>query len=87
MYCNVALQVPRLTPSLLVPCEAVIFNKVGLQVVVVQNEVARIRKIAVVRDFGTEIVVEGGGQFGDKRVLNTPVDLAEGKGVQIARDK
>ncbi|WP_300163848.1 efflux RND transporter periplasmic adaptor subunit [Solidesulfovibrio sp.] len=83
IYCNVALQVPRRTPSLLVPSEAVIFNKAGMQVVVVQNGVARIRKIAVVRDFGTEVEVGEGVKAGDKVVLNPPVDLADGGKVQV----
>lgn len=87
MYCNVALQVPRHTPSLLVPSEAVIFNKAGMQVVVVQNGVARIRKIVVVRDFGTEMEVGEGVRSGDNVVLNPPVDLTDGQAVQAAQDK
>jgi multidrug efflux pump subunit AcrA (membrane-fusion protein) len=87
MYCNVALQVPRRTPSLLVPSEAVIFNKAGMQVVMVQDGVARIRKIDVVRDFGTEVEVGDGVRAGDKVVLNPPVDLADGEAVQVAPGK
>jgi len=87
MYCNVALQVPRRTPSLLVPSEAVIFNKAGMQVVMVQDGVARIRKIDVIRDFGTEVEVGDGVRAGDKVVLNPPVDLADGVAVQVAPGK
>jgi len=87
MYCNVALQVPRRAPSLLVPSEAVLFNKAGMQVVVVQGGVARVRKIAVVRDFGTEVEVGEGVKAGENVVLNPPVDLADGEAVQVAQGK
>jgi len=87
MYCNVALQVPRRTPSFLVPSEAVIFNKAGMQVVVVQKGMARIQKIAVLRDFGTVVEVGDGVKAGDRVVLNPPVDLADGEAVQIAQGK
>jgi multidrug efflux pump subunit AcrA (membrane-fusion protein) len=40
LYCTVELQIPRKSPSLLIPANAVIFNRDGLQVAVVQNGVA-----------------------------------------------
>jgi len=51
-YCTVELHIPRKTPSLLVPAEATIFNKNGLQVAVVQGGTAHIRKISVAPRFG-----------------------------------
>jgi len=87
MYCTVELHIPRKTPSLLVPGESVIFNREGMQVAVVKDGVARFRKIAVVRDFGTEVEVGEGVRAGDKVVLNPPVGLADGETVQVAQGK
>jgi RND family efflux transporter MFP subunit len=84
MYCTIELHIPRKTPSLLVPADAVIFNSGGLQVAVVENGVAHIRKISVARDLGTEIEVRDGVNPGDQVVLNPPVDLVDG-GRVVAR--
>jgi len=82
MYCTIELHIPRKTPSLLVPADAVIFNSGGLQVAVVENGVAHIRKISVARDLGTEIEVRDGVNPGDQVVLNPPIDLVDGGRVQ-----
>jgi RND family efflux transporter MFP subunit len=84
MYCTIELHIPRKTPSLLVPADAVIFNSGGLQVAVVENGVAHIRKISVARDLGTDIEVRDGVNPGDQVVLNPPVDLVDG-GRVVAR--
>ena len=60
IYCTVELKIPRKTPSLIVPSEAIIFNRDGLSVAVVENGVARIRNITSVRDFGTSVEVSAG---------------------------
>lgn len=78
MYCTVELQIPRKPPSLLVPAQAIIFNRDGLQVAVVEDGTVRIRKISVVRDFGTELEVNDGVKEGDKVILSPPVNLADG---------
>ena len=43
----------------------------------VADGVAWIKKIGVVRDFGTEVEVSDGVKAGEKVVLNPPVDLAD----------
>ena len=86
MYCTIELHIPRKTPSLLVPADAVIFNNGGLQVAVVENGVAHIRKISVARDLGTEIEVRDGVNPGDQVVLNPPVDLVDGGRVTARSD-
>ena len=83
IYCNVELKIPRKTPSLIVPSEAIVFNRDGLNVVVVENGIARIRKVTVVRDFGTSVEVSAGVSDGDQVILNPPVDLTDGHKVQI----
>jgi multidrug efflux pump subunit AcrA (membrane-fusion protein) len=60
IYCTVELKIPRKTPSLIVPSEAIIFNQNDLSVAVVDNGVARIRPVGVVRDFGTTVEVNAG---------------------------
>jgi RND family efflux transporter MFP subunit len=83
VYCNVELKIPRKTPSLIVPSEAVIFNREGLSVAVVEDGVAHIRHVNVVRDFGTTVEVNAGVKEGDQVILNPPVDMSDGRKVQI----
>jgi RND family efflux transporter MFP subunit len=83
LYCNVELKIPRKTPSLIVPSDAVIFNSAGLTVAVVENGVARFHKITVARDFGTTVEVTLGVKEGDQVILNPAVDLTDGQKVQI----
>jgi RND family efflux transporter MFP subunit len=83
IYCNVELKIPRLTPSLIVPSEAIVFNRDGLNVAVVENGVAHIRRVTVVRDFGTTVEVNAGVKDGDQVILNPPVDLTDGHKVEI----
>ena len=82
MYCTIELHIPRETPGLMVPADVVIFNSAGLQVAVIEDGVARIRKVSVARDFGKEIEVRDGVKPGDQVILNPPVDLVEGSRVQ-----
>ena len=86
MYCTVELHIPRKTPSLMVPAEAIIFNGGGLHVAVVKDGVVHIRKISVARDFGTEVEVNDGVASGDQVVLNPPVDLIDGGKVQVRNE-
>lgn len=83
VYCTVELRIPRTTPSLIVPSEAIVFNRDGLNVVVVENGVARIHKVNVVRDLGTSVEVNAGVKDGDQVILNPPVDLTDGRKVRI----
>jgi RND family efflux transporter MFP subunit len=83
VYCNVELKIPRKTPSLIVPSEAIVFNRDGLSVVVVDDGVAHVRRVNVVRDFGTSVEVNAGVKEGDQVILNPPVDLTDGRKVQI----
>jgi RND family efflux transporter MFP subunit len=86
MYCRVELKILRKTPSLIVPSEAIIFNRNGLSVAVVENDTARIRNVTVVRDFGTSVEVSEGVAAGDKVIMNPQVGLADGRKVTIRPD-
>jgi RND family efflux transporter MFP subunit len=82
IYCTVELQIPRKSPSLLIPANAIIFNRDGLQVAVVQNAIAHIQKISVARDLGTQVEVRDGVKAGDQVILNPTVDLVNGSRVR-----
>ena len=83
MYTTVELDIPRRTPSLIVPDASVVFDAQGLYVFVVENGVARQRKISETRDLGTEAEVSEGVKAGERVVLNPPVDLEDGAKVKI----
>jgi RND family efflux transporter MFP subunit len=83
IYCTVELHIPRKTPSVIVPTDAVVFNAEGLHVAVVDNGVAHYRPITLARDFGTAVEVNDGIKAGDQVILNPPVNLAEGSKVEV----
>jgi len=83
IYCAVELKVPRRTPSLIVPAGAIVFDRDGLHVLVVENGVAHSRKITEIRDLGTEVEVSDGVKGGDQVVLTPPVNLEDGGKVHI----
>jgi RND family efflux transporter MFP subunit len=83
MYCTVELHIPRKTPSLIVPADAVIFNTDGLQVAVVENGVARLHKITIARDLGTQVEVSAGVRAGDQVILRPTVNLADASKVRV----
>jgi RND family efflux transporter MFP subunit len=84
VYCTVELKIPRKTPSFVVPAEALIFNRNGLQVAVADHGKAEIRKVRVTRDMGTRVEVDAGVKAGDRVILNPPVNLPEGGNVRVA---
>jgi RND family efflux transporter MFP subunit len=83
IYCNVELKIPRRTASLIVPAGAIVFDRDGLHVLVVENSVAHSRKITEIRDLGTEVEVSDGVKQGEPVVLTPPVDLEDGGRVQL----
>src|SRR5262249_11661196 len=78
VYCTIELHIPRKTPSLLVPADAIIFNRDGLQVAVIENGTAHIRKVSVTRDLGTQVEGGGGHKHGKQVIVTPPVSLIEG---------
>jgi RND family efflux transporter MFP subunit len=85
-YCTVDLNVPRKSPSLVIPADAVVFDGDGLHVVVVENGTARFKHIAVVRDLGTQVEVRDGVKPGDQVIRNPAVDLLDGSKVQVSAE-
>jgi RND family efflux transporter MFP subunit len=83
IYCTVELFIPRKTPSMIIPADAIVFDENGQHVAVVQNGTVHLQKITVLRDFGTEVEVNEGVKPGDQVVLNPMVNLVEGSKVAV----
>jgi RND family efflux transporter MFP subunit len=83
VYCTVELKIPRQSPALIVPASVIIFNQDGMQVAVVEEGVARLNKIIITADYGTDVEVNVGVKNGDQVILQPPVNLADGDKVQI----
>jgi RND family efflux transporter MFP subunit len=66
IYCTVELHIPRKTPSLLVPADAVIANRNGVQVAVADHGKVEIRKIQITRDLGMRVEVDSGLKAGTR---------------------
>jgi RND family efflux transporter MFP subunit len=81
-YSEVELQIPRKTEALIIPAEAVIFNRGGLSVAIVENSTVQPRTLTVVRDHGTTLEVSG-VKDGDQVILNPPEDIGEGRVVNV----
>jgi len=80
----VELKIPRRTPSFVIPADAVIFNRNGLQVAVVNDGKTEIRKVNVTRDMGTQLEVDAGVKLGERVILSPPINLVDGSKVQVA---
>jgi RND family efflux transporter MFP subunit len=85
VYCTVELFIPRKTPSMIIPADAVVFDQNGVHVAVVENGTAHLQKITIARDFGTEVEVHDGVKDGDQVILNPMIDLADGSKVTVRK--
>ena len=64
------------------PADAIIFNRNGMQVAVINNGKAELRNVKVKRDLGTRVEVDSGIKAGDQVILNPPVTLVDGSKVR-----
>ncbi len=78
LYGIVHLQVPRTTPVVTLPTQAVIFNQDGLSAAVVEDGRIAIRHLDVAEDDGAQVQVRAGLKDGDRVILSLPVDLSPG---------
>jgi RND family efflux transporter MFP subunit len=83
IYCTVELSIPRKTPSMIVPADAIVFDQNGLHVAVVENGIAHLQKITIARDFGKEVEVHDGVRPGEQVILNPMIGLADGSRVTV----
>ncbi len=87
LYGIVHLDVPRGSPVVLVPSEAVIFNKDGLSAAVFDNGALRMRHLDVLADDGAQVEAQAGLKAGEQLILNPPVLAADGMKVAVAHEK
>jgi RND family efflux transporter MFP subunit len=87
IYCTVELSIPRKTPSMSIPADALVFDQNGLHVAVVRNGTVHLQKVSIARDFGTSVEVREGVKPGEQVVLNPAVNLAEGSQVTIRKNE
>ena len=86
IYCRVHFDVPRLEPVIIVPSQAVIFNKNGLSAAVYDNGTAQLRRLNLLRDNGAQVEVRAGLNPGERIILNPPVNIRNGMRVQAASE-
>lgn len=82
-FVNVTFNIPRLHPDVVLPAEALIFNKDGLQVASVQDDEIHMMPIKINRDFGKTVELREGLGGGETIVVNAPPDLAEHSKVKV----
>ena len=85
IYCTVELSIPRKTPSMIIPADAVVFDENGLHVAVVEGGAVHLQKISIARDFGKDLEVHDGVKPGDQVVLNPMLSLTEGSRVSVRK--
>ena len=79
LYVTVDIGIPRTTPGIVIPSEAIIFNGQGLRVAVAQPDgTVRMQDVTIYRDFGTSVELHAGLKGGEAVILSPPVELADG---------
>lgn len=87
LYVTVDIGIPRTTPGVVVPAEAVIFNGSGLRVAVAKDDgTIKMQDVSVYRDYGTTVELRGGLQGGERVVLSPPAALGDGSKVKLPAD-
>jgi RND family efflux transporter MFP subunit len=81
-YSVIRLQLRRLNPVVRVPSQAVIFDKDGLSVAVVEDGKVQFRKLELDADNGADVEVRAGLLPGDRVILSPPVNLTNGMQVE-----
>ncbi len=78
LYGIVHFEFPRARPVVVIPSEAIIFDKNGLSAAVFDNGAIRLRHLDLQADNGAQVDVQSGLQPGDQVILNPPLNVAEG---------
>jgi RND family efflux transporter MFP subunit len=84
LYGIAHLQEPRAHPVVLVPSQAIIFDKNGLSAAVFEEGIARLRHLDLEADDGAQVAVRAGLKPGDVLILNPPVGVTDGTKVTTA---
>jgi HlyD family secretion protein len=84
LYVTVEIAIPRASPGVIIPSEAVLFNGQGLRSMVVgDGGVVHMHDIAIYRDFGTSVEVNKGLAGGETVVLSPPLTVDDGGRVKV----
>jgi RND family efflux transporter MFP subunit len=84
LYGIVHLQVRRPNPVVVIPSQAVIFNKDGLSAAVVSDGKVELHKLELEADNGADVEVRIGLRPGDHVILSPPANIADGMRVQTS---
>ncbi len=88
LFVDVAFDVKRAAPQVVIPDAALIFDAAGLHVAVVgQDGKVEMRPVNIARDTGTEAELRDGLDGGEKVIVNPPTDLAAGQKVHVVPDQ
>ena len=82
LYCIVKLDIPRASPVIVLPSQAVIFDEHGLSAAVDHDGTVQLRHLDVLADNGSTLDIRAGLNEGDHVILNPPVNVADGMRVQ-----
>jgi RND family efflux transporter MFP subunit len=86
MFVRVVLEIPRPRPLVNVPAPSILFGADGPRVVVIgKDDVVRVAKIVIARDFGANVDVEQGLTGDETIALDPPVDIRDGRKVSIRK--
>ncbi len=86
VYCRVHFDIPRLKPVIIIPSQAIIFNKNGLSAAVYENGTAQLKRLDLLRDDGAQVEVRAGLNPGDRIILSPPVNIHNGMRVQAVAE-
>jgi RND family efflux transporter MFP subunit len=82
MYGQVRFHVKRDTPTLILPTSALVYSPKGMTIAVIESGHAKIKTVALGRDFGQEAEIITGLAASDV-VINNPGLITEGTAVEI----
>jgi HlyD family secretion protein len=84
LFVNVTLEIPRVSPGVIVPAAAILFSGEGLRVATVENDdMVKMHDVVIYRDFGTSVELREGLRGGERVVVNPPADLQDGARVHV----
>jgi RND family efflux transporter MFP subunit len=84
-FTEVHLKIPSDIPTFILPVTSLIFRAQGLQVAVVENNQAKLKSVALGRDFGSEVEVVSGLSGQESVIISPPDSIIDGEQVRIAQ--
>ncbi len=86
-FAEVHLRIPNLTSTFILPVSSLIFRSEGMQIATIQGDHAVLSRVAIGRDFGTEVEIIS-GLTGDEQIIDSPPDsLVNNEKVRVAPAK